>query len=393
MAAIAWNYQALLLTQEAREPAAATFCMIASAAIHLIGAGRLYEAEQLIQQALLLETPSGGPRLPEEGWIMILQAEILRERNELASARALATEAIVLCEQAVSITALIFLFRGYAMLTRICLSCGDVDGACTFLHRDEQIGKLVSQQQNEFLHSHFTIVDQVRLWLACGELDRAIHWAEQLDVMPLHFTSFARERQKVALARILLAKNQPTAALQRLDPALQRATAGQRWGHVLEIRLLQALAHQRLDEEPQALAALSEAVCLGEPEGYIRSFVEEGTSMATLLYRLRKRCAKQGPTPYLDTLLAAFQQESKARLPAEESSKSLHLPEPLSERERQVLQLLAQGRSNQEIAQELVIALDTVKRHVSHIFSKLGVTNRVQAVKQAHDLGLLDEQS
>ena len=182
------------------------------------------------------------------------------------------------------------------------------------------------------------------------------------------------------------------AALQRLEPALERATAGQRWSHVIEIRLLQALAHHRLDEESQALAALSEAMRLGEPEGYLRSFVEEGASMEALLYRLRKRCAKQGPTPYLDTLLTAFQQESKARLPAETSTESQLLPEPLSERERQVLQLLAQGRSNQEIAQDLVIALDTVKRHVSHIFSKLGVTNRVQAVKQARELGLLGGQ-
>ena len=115
--------------------------------------------------------------------------------------------------------------------------------------------------------------------------------------------------------------------------------------------------------------------------------------MQALLSQLRKRCAKQGPTPYLDTLLTAFQQESKTHLPIAKSSQSQHLPKPLSEREWQVLQLLAQGRSNQEIAQALVIALDTVKRHVSHIFAKLGVTNRVQAMKQARDFGLLDEVS
>src|SRR5262249_33899827 len=97
-------------------------------------------------------------------------------------------------------------------------------------------------------------------------------------------------------------------------------------------------------------------------------------------------------TLYLDTLLAAFQQESKAQLPAEESTRRQLLPQPLSEREWQVLQLIAQGLSNQQIAQTLVITIDTVKRHVSHIFSKLGVTNRVQAVKQARDLSLLDEQ-
>ena len=77
-------------------------------------------------------------------------------------------------------------------------------------------------------------------WLARGELDRAIHWAEEQDARAQHLTSFARERLEVARARILLFQDQPTVALQRLEPVLQRATAGQRWGHVIEIRLLQA---------------------------------------------------------------------------------------------------------------------------------------------------------
>jgi len=161
---------------------------------------------------------------------------------------------------------------------------------------------------------------------------------------------------------------------------------------VIEIRLLQALAHQMHQQERQALEALSEAVRLAEPEGYVRSFVDEGPLMETLLSRLCKRDREQGPTPYLDTLLAAFQQESMARVPTGEVANVQLLPEPLSERELQVLLLLARGASNQEIAQELVIVVDTVKRHVSHIFSKLGVKNRVQAVKKARELGLLGEE-
>jgi LuxR family maltose regulon positive regulatory protein len=392
VAAIENGYQAILLTQEARQPAV-TCCMIATTLPYLIGAGRLHEAEQLTQQVPRLKMPSGSPQWPERGWVTILQVEILRERNELVSAHALATEAISLCEQAVSLVSLPFLYWGYAVLVRVSLSRGDLDAACVFLQQAEQVGQAMNLQAYLHPHSCFTLVDQVRLWLACGELERATRWAEALDVRELHLTPFARERQEVARARVLLAKNQPTAALQRLEPAWQRATTGQRWGHVIEICLLQALALQKLDEEPQALTALSEAVRLGEPEGYIRSFVEEGAAMEALLYRLRKRCAKQGPTPYLDTLLTAFQQESKARHQAEEVTKIQALPEPLSERELEVLQLLAQGVSNHEIAQQLVIAYDTVKRHVSHIFAKLGVTNRVQAIKQARDFGLLDEMS
>jgi len=244
------------------------------------------------------------------------------------------------------------------------------------------------------LHFRFLLptVDQVRLWLACGKLEQAIGWVEELDLRARQGTPFAREREEVACARVLLARNQPALALERLEPVLRRATTGQRWGHVIEIRLLQALAHQMLQEEVQALDALSEAVQLGEPEGYIRSLVDEGPSMETLLYQLRKRERKYGATPYLDRLLAAFQQESKTHVQAEESTKVYHLPESWSGRAQQVLQLLAQGVSNLEIAQELVITVDTVKRHVSHIFSKLGVNNRVQAVKQARELDLLREQ-
>jgi len=178
---------------------------------------------------------------------------------------------------------------------------------------------------------------------------------------------------------------------------LARATAGKRWGHVIEIRLLQALAHQMHQEEIQALFALSEAVRLGEPEGYIRSFVDEGASMAALLAKLREEQRKHGPTPYLDTLLAAFPRQSNEHQGQPKSmvecTKAQPLLEPLSERELEVLQLLAQGASNREIAQELVIALDTVKRHVSHIFSKLGVNSRIQAIRQAQELGLLSREA
>jgi LuxR family maltose regulon positive regulatory protein len=393
VASIKCGYQAALLTQKAKQPAV-TFCMMAIATIHLIGAGHLHEAEQLAQQALLLETPSNDPQLPWTGWVTLCRAEILRERNELARARALATEAKSLCEQAASLVSLLFLIWGHAVVIRVCISCGDLEAAHTFLQQAEQIGQSMNQQVYLHLHSCFTTVDQVRLWLACGELEQATRWAQKLNVTQQHLTPFARERQEVARARILLATDQPTAALQRLESVLQRATAGQRRGHMIEIRLLQALAHQMLDEEPQALAALAEAIHLGEPEGYLRCFVEEGEAMAVLLCKLQEKQRKGGPTPYLDRVLAAFPNPSQtlASQPKRMAKQTPGQPllEPLSERELQVLQLMEKGASNQDIARELVIAIDTVKRHVSHIFTKLDVQNRMQAVRQAHKYGLLE---
>jgi LuxR family maltose regulon positive regulatory protein len=323
MAASRRGYQAAQLSEETRGQPAVTLCMIAATALCLIGEGHLDEAEQLIQQASQLETPSSGPRLPEVGWIMFCQAEILRERNQLAVARSLATEAISLCEQSVALTSLSFLHRGYAILIRVCLSCGELDAACSAFQQTEQLRGYLNGHVYQFNHSLFTTIDQVRLWLARGELDRATRWAKALDVREQHLTPFARERQEVALARVLLAQDQPRAALQRLESARQRATAGRRWGHVIEMLLLQALAHQKLHEEPQALVALSEAVHLAEPEGYIRSFVEEGAPMADLLRRLREEQRKDQPTPYLDTLLATFAKERKApkRLPKQSRSR------------------------------------------------------------------------
>src|SRR5260370_20219831 len=250
----------------------------------------------------------------------------------------------------------------------------------------------LNQPTSLFTRSVAFMSDQVRLRLVCGELEQAVRWVKEREVIEQHDTPFGRERGQVACARILIATDQVRLALQRLESALQRATAGQRWGHVMEIRFLQALAHQKLQEEEQALDALSEAVRLAEPEGYIRSFIDEGAPMESLLYRLRRRNRKHGPTPYLDTLLAAFQQETKTHAQLEKPAQAYQLPEPLSEREREVLQLLVSGASNQKIAQELVIALDTVKRHTKHIFAKLGVHNRMQAVLQARNLVLLREE-
>ena len=155
-----------------------------------------------------------------------------------------------------------------------------------------------------------------------------------------------------------------------------------------------------LDEDREALTVLAQALQLAKPEGYIRIFVDEGTTMATLLSRLREQERRKGPTPYLDTLLAAFSLESKTHKPLPTGSDQPRgrlmeqpLVDPLSERELEVLQLFARGDYNQEIADLLVIALDTVKRHVTHIFVKLGVNNRGQAVARARALGLLSDES
>src|SRR5260370_28447776 len=120
-------------------------------------------------------------------------------------------------------------------------------------------------------------------------MDCAAEWVRELDLLMASSTPFAHEREEVARVRFLLATGQPAAALQRLEPVLERATTGQRWSHVIEVWLLQALAYQMCEQEEQALSTLSEAVRLAEPECYIRSFVDEGAPMAALLSQLREQ--------------------------------------------------------------------------------------------------------
>jgi len=284
-----------------------------AAACCMAGAGRLHEAYQLTQQVIQLGTQPGGFVLPEVGWPIIWQAEALREWNQLDAARALVEEAISLSRQTESIAGLMYLVCGYAILAHICLSRRELDIARSALQQVERIGQGMSQPVYLHFYSLYTTVDQVRLWLACGELDRAARWAKELDLLMGQGTPFAHEREEVARVRLLFATDQPTIALQRLEPVLERAAMGLRWNHVIEIRLLQALAHQMCGQEEQALSALSEAVRLAEPEGYIRSFVDEGAPMASLLAQLREQQRKNGQTPYLDRLLKAFPRPSKAR--------------------------------------------------------------------------------
>ncbi|MFL5807464.1 MAG: LuxR C-terminal-related transcriptional regulator [Roseiflexaceae bacterium] len=354
--------------------------------------GQLQDAWQVLRQAVQLGETPDGLRCASVCLAYTIQADLLREWNRLDEAHALVLRAIQLTER---LGAVVLQGVAYVVLARIEQARGNRDAAHLAVQSAEQIGSHLPPSQL----LAYRVRDMVQLWLASGEHGRAAYWAEQLA--QAHGQTFASfdEQAQIALVRVTLAQGKPSEALERLAPLIQGARAAARWGDMNELLVLQARAYQTHHDQGQALATLAEAVRRAEPEGYIRIFADEGPPMAALLAQLRDQERRRGPTPYLDMLLAAFPdcrlQIADCRLPAKQSAiynLQSALVEPLSARELEVLHLMARGASNQEIAEKLVLALNTVKRHVSNIIAKLGAANRTQAVAQARPLGLLADE-
>jgi DNA-binding CsgD family transcriptional regulator len=196
------------------------------------------------------------------------------------------------------------------------------------------------------------------------------------------------------LARLLLAQGRPGRALVLLDRLHAAAMAQGRDGSIIEIGALRALALAASGEEPAAVTALAGTLMLASPQGYVRVFADEGQLMARLLGRLvasqRTGQAAAGvPLGYLARLQRAFDFGHRRPGPGPDVAALPGIVDPLTGRELEVLRMLAAGKSNQSIAGELVVALDTVKKHVGHILGKLGAANRTEAVARARELTLI----
>jgi LuxR family maltose regulon positive regulatory protein len=228
-----------------------------------------------------------------------------------------------------------------------------------------------------------------------NDLETAIQWAQGCQWLPEH-TSLG-SLQASTLARLRLAQNGQQApflkeSAETIDRLVVRATVGQWWGELLELLVLQARLHATQGDTTGMYASLGQAIALAEPEGHIRVLVDEGEPVRLLLLdyqsTIRQRENGEGKPRqqlfYIDKLLSAFPQPAL-------DGKAIHqsLPEPLSERELDILQLIASGRSNQEIADMLVIAVSTVKTHINNLYGKLGTNRRTEAIAIAREQGLL----
>jgi LuxR family maltose regulon positive regulatory protein len=255
-------------------------------------------------------------------------------------------------------------------LARLKLTQGDVAGAADILAQADQFVR----QHNFVFQMPEVAAAHVLVLLRQGNLARAADLAENHEL-------------PISQARVYLAQGDTSAALAALEPLRQQVEAKGWEDERLKVMLLQAVAHHAHGEKDQAVQLLGDALALAEPGGFIRTFVDEGQPMARLLYEALSR----GITPeYVRRLLAAFPDAEPEQ--ADSSMTKVigtDLVEPLSEREIEVLQLIAEGLTNPEIASRLYLSLNTVKVHTRNIYGKLGVNNRTQAGARARALGIL----
>jgi LuxR family maltose regulon positive regulatory protein len=243
---------------------------------------------------------------------------------------------------------------------------------------------------------HPATTERARLLIAQGRRREAEEWVEEQNLMEHDEVSYLRERDYLVLTRVLLARSEPAKALSLLERLEALARSQDRNASLIQILAIRALALEASGDRAGAFDSLLEALTLARPERWIRVFADEGAPMAALLQSLarartrdRRAAIPRTERDHLNRVIRAFRLPSRRAGAAAVAGTPEPLIEPLTPRELEILGSLAAGRRNREIAAELVVTLDTVKRHVSHIFDKLGASTRTEAVARARELGLI----
>ena len=344
--------------------------------------GRLDAAALTCEEALGSLVTSGRPP-PAAGPSYAGLADIAYQRDELDVALRHATEGIALCRQFVYTPPLA---SGLATLAMIRQATGDPAGALAAITEAGQAAPGPAGPLNP------VPARRARLLLAQGDLPPAARFARENGLGPDDEPDYARESGHLVLARILLAQDRPGQALGLLDRLHAAAVAQGRTGSLIEIGALRALALAAAGDEAGAVTALAGALLLACPQGHVRVFADQGPPMAALLGRLVAaqragsgfQAAAGVPLGYLARIQRAFAAGPTAPDPGPSG-----IIEPLTRRELEVLRMVAAGLSNQAIANELVVTLDTVKKHVGHVLGKLGAANRTEAVARGRELSLI----
>jgi LuxR family transcriptional regulator, maltose regulon positive regulatory protein len=347
--------------------------------------GRLDAATRTYEQALSATAVPGQPPAPTVALVYVGLAEVSYQRNELDDALRYVTEGIALERQFLHGTSPT---AGLVTLAWIRQATGDPAGALQAIGETGPASPAPPGVLNPFP------AQRARLLLAQGDVAAAARWTRETGLHAGDQPHYPREPGYLVLARVLLAQQRPAEALALLERLYAAAVAQERRGSVIEAGALRALALAACDRGTDGLNALAEVFTLACPQGYVRVFADEGPPMAALLAQLIKAQRADGPRVPLGCL--ARLQRAFDVGPTTPDPRSGPAPvavpglvEQLTSREVEVLEMLAAGRSNQAIASQLVVTLDTVKKHVSHVLGKLGAANRTEAVARARELGLL----
>ena len=356
--------------------------------------GHLRRAKAHFEQGLNLLGANADREAVSSSLGLIYQAlgEMLREMNQLEPARQRLAEAAALLEQWGNAEILV---DTYAVQARILQALGDEVGAreamekAMTLVRENKVSPLTVRQ----IEAH-----QARLHLFQGDVDAVAHWAERMadvfaasTVQSGNIVLFVRSMETSTLARLYLVRGDFAAALDVLVP-LRRAVEAAGWHGVgIELLALEAVVLHGQGRVADALVVLERALSLAEPEGYVRVFVDIGESMTPLL----RIALDQGIAPdYVSQLLEVQNPKSKIQNQPQSDPRlsplNLELVEALSPRELEVLHLIVAGYTNREIAEQLFVAVSTVKSHVNNIYGKLNVHNRARAIARAQELGLIE---
>jgi LuxR family transcriptional regulator, maltose regulon positive regulatory protein len=330
-----------------------------------VAANQLSLAAETFRHVLQL---LGDPPLPVACEAHLDLAQIHYEWNDLDAAERHGHQSLHLARQYGPVIDRFVICEVF--LAQLKLAQGDVSGAAALLGKVSQ----AVREHNFVQRVPEVAAAQVLTLLRQGNLAAATQLAESHDL-------------PISQARVHLAQGDPSAALAVLALVRQEMEANGWEDERLKVMVLQAVAHHAHGETDEAVQVVGDALTLAEAGGFIRLFVDEGPPMARLL----SEAAARGIAPeYTQRLLAAFSPVgARHPLPGQVDSPHAALVEPLSERELEVLQHLAEGRSNQEIASRLYLSLHTVKVHTRNIYGKLGVHNRTQAVARARALDVL----